>query len=274
MNVIEEVANRLQGAADQVGHPDYSLAEFRQHVYHAVIQLRALNLSESGEQNAAPQASGSGDAPTSHRSPKGLEVSPAVAAPSLNDKHRVEGDLSAARDNADYWRRKYHNEAGVEEAAQKVMEWADRIGGFEAKLLAEEIRSIDAIIAHALDESLEPRNRLQGVIARLEQMRPEITDGMVDRALEAAEGAMVDTRRFWTEQDRAAVRAMLRAAFLPSASGEESRDAARYRWLRENADEVFAGEAVEWQVKYGRLPAQLDDAIDAAIVAAESGRKE
>ena len=41
-SVIEECANRLQSAADQVGHPDYSLAEFRQHVYHAVIQLRAL----------------------------------------------------------------------------------------------------------------------------------------------------------------------------------------------------------------------------------------
>lgn len=50
-----------------------------------------------------------------------------------------------------------------------------------------------------------------------------------------------------------------------------AKDAARYRWLRQNADEVFAAEAVEWQVKYGNLPAQLDDAIDAAMNATDSG---
>ena len=39
-----------------------------------------------------------------------------------------------------------------------------------------------------------------------------ITDATIERALEAANGAMVDTRRHWTEGDRAAVRAMLEAA--------------------------------------------------------------
>jgi len=42
-----EVASRLKAAADQVGHPDYSLAEFRQHVYHAEIQLRTLAAAQS-----------------------------------------------------------------------------------------------------------------------------------------------------------------------------------------------------------------------------------
>lgn len=39
-----------------------------------------------------------------------------------------------------------------------------------------------------------------------------ITEEMVERALEAGEGRTVDTRRFWTTEDRAAVRAMLEAA--------------------------------------------------------------
>jgi len=43
-----------------------------------------------------------------------------------------------------------------------------------------------------------------------------------------------------------------------------ARDAARYRWLRANAHEVYAGETVEWEAKYGNLPAQLDDYLDAA----------
>jgi hypothetical protein len=42
--------------------------------------------------------------------------------------------------------------------------------------------------------------------------RTPITDEMVERALAAAKGAMVDTRRFWTDGDKAAVRAMLEAA--------------------------------------------------------------
>lgn len=48
-----------------------------------------------------------------------------------------------------------------------------------------------------------------------------ITEAMVDTALEAAKGAMVDTRRHWTEGDRATVRAMLEAvieASKPSAT--------------------------------------------------------
>lgn len=38
-----------------------------------------------------------------------------------------------------------------------------------------------------------------------------ITDEMVEQALAAANGAMVDTRRYWTDSDKAAVRAMLEA---------------------------------------------------------------
>lgn len=49
-------------------------------------------------------------------------------------------------------------------------------------------------------------------LASVPSATPRITDDMVDRALEAAKGAMVDTRRFWTNEDRAAVRAMLAAA--------------------------------------------------------------
>lgn len=48
-----------------------------------------------------------------------------------------------------------------------------------------------------------------------------VTDAMVEKALEAAKGAMVDTRRFWTDGDRAAVRAMLESAL--SQSGEHER---------------------------------------------------
>lgn len=44
-----------------------------------------------------------------------------------------------------------------------------------------------------------------------------VTDAMVDTALEAAKGAMVDTRRFWTDDDRASVRAMLEAVIEASA---------------------------------------------------------
>jgi primase-polymerase (primpol)-like protein len=54
--------------------------------------------------------------------------------------------------------------------------------------------------------------------------------------------------------------------FWRSEEGRQMReDAERYRWLRSNADEVYCGEPeIEWYVKDGRLPAQLDDAIDAA----------
>jgi hypothetical protein len=54
--------------------------------------------------------------------------------------------------------------------------------------------------------------------------------------------------------------------FWRSKEGRQMReDAERYRWLRSNADEVYCGEPeIEWYVKDGRLPAQLDDAIDAA----------
>lgn len=45
-----------------------------------------------------------------------------------------------------------------------------------------------------------------------------ITDEDVEKALEAANGAMVDTRRYWTAEDRAAVRAMLEAVSDPSAT--------------------------------------------------------
>lgn len=48
-----------------------------------------------------------------------------------------------------------------------------------------------------------------------------ITEEMIDRALEAAKGAMVDTRRYWTDGDRAAVRAMLEAVFVPSPLAEK-----------------------------------------------------
>src|SRR5688572_1734614 len=41
---------------------------------------------------------------------------------------------------------------------------------------------------------------------------------MVEAALDAANGAMVDTRRFWTDGDKAAVRAMLNAAYPLIAS--------------------------------------------------------
>lgn len=42
--------------------------------------------------------------------------------------------------------------------------------------------------------------------------RGEVSEEMVERALDAAKGRMVDTRRFWTDDDRVAVRAMLEAA--------------------------------------------------------------
>lgn len=47
--------------------------------------------------------------------------------------------------------------------------------------------------------------------------------------------------------------------------GELEQDAARYRWLRENADEVHAGEQVEWVRKYGSYSPELDAAIDSAL---------
>lgn len=47
-------------------------------------------------------------------------------------------------------------------------------------------------------------------------LQAAITDEDVEKALEAANGVMVDTRRHWTADDRAAVRAMLEAVSFPS----------------------------------------------------------
>ena len=44
------------------------------------------------------------------------------------------------------------------------------------------------------------------------QRSEPVTDAMVERALAAANGAMVDTRRHWTDGDKTTVRAMLDAA--------------------------------------------------------------
>lgn len=56
--------------------------------------------SETTQTNAAPQAPGSGDAPASHKSPKGLEVSPAVAAPSAYSAVRQTSAEAMLREGA------------------------------------------------------------------------------------------------------------------------------------------------------------------------------
>ena len=133
------------------------------------------------------------------------------------------------------------------------------------------------IIAHALDESLEPRNRLQGVVARLHQLRSaEITEGMVDRALEAAKGVLVDTRRFWTEQDRAAVRAMLETTFLPSATRESGALPLR-RWLNEAIGFLGLEGTIKPVTPYGSAGEMIEHVVSKArdlSSTTESGMKE
>jgi hypothetical protein len=79
----------------------------------------------------------------------------------------------------------------------------------------------------------------------------EITDAMVERALEAANGAMVDTRPFWTDGDKAAVRAMLATLSekkdtiaVPVATLEKWKEAIEPFWFSSDGEEDYNNDGV------------------------------
>jgi hypothetical protein len=80
-----------------------------------------------------------------------------------------------------------------------------------------------------------------------------ITDAMVERALDAADGAMVDTRRHWTPGDRAAVRAMLKAA-LERPFSEIVEAARQQAALRAAAPETASSAVWTPAIYYQRAP--------------------
>ena len=151
--------------------------------FMAIWALRSLTASESGEQNAAPQASGSGDAPTSHRSPKGLEVSPAVAAPSLNDKPQETPETEALatilRD------RLSRGEISERQLAQQYYELAKRLANDRLCRWADKhdidgtVIDIRAAVTDALD-TFAPSHDAQRNAA---QERPLNTNGGRDDGL-------------------------------------------------------------------------------------------
>ena len=69
--------------------------------------------------------------------------------------------------------------------------------------------NVDEIIAHALDETLEPRNRLQGVIARLRLLRPAIARSEQITELRAQALGQADRWRSWARNTQVTWKPMM-----------------------------------------------------------------
>lgn len=128
-----------------------------------------------------------------------------VACETSQPKAWMEAALEAQRIRSDEPSRVTNDQEGFTPRTDAV---AALWGGGDASA-REHIRRL---VLHAqqleteLTTSLSYNNRVAGASSAR-----TVTDGMVEQALAAANGAMVDTRRHWTEGDRAAVKAMLEA---------------------------------------------------------------
>lgn len=80
------------------------------------------------------------------------------------------------------------------------------------------------------------RKQAATLLDGIKALRPEVAESEWQaRALAAANGAMVDTRRYWTDSDKAAVRAMLEAVIeaVPPRSTRPEAVVSESAWLIE-----------------------------------------